>query len=100
MCQPSLDRPLAELAHAGLEHLIGVETRVLAQQRARQRGDKRLRWVSEREMACHETCREVDLPLPVEGIEQSDAQRLCIGGQIVRPIIGTIARDRAGGTLR
>jgi hypothetical protein len=44
-------------------------------------------------MASHETCREVDLPLPVQGVEQSDAERLGIGGQIVGPIIGTIARD-------
>jgi hypothetical protein len=31
-------------------------------------------------MARHETCREIDLPLPVEGVEQSEAERLGIGG--------------------
>jgi hypothetical protein len=42
-------------------------------------------------MARHETCRQIDLPLPVEGIEQSDAERLCIGGQIVRALVAAIA---------
>jgi hypothetical protein len=27
-------------------------------------------------MRGYETCREVDLPLPIEGIEQGDAERL------------------------
>ena len=53
---------------------------------------QRLRRIAEREMACHETCREVDLPLPVEGIEQGDAERLGFGGQIVEPITA-VARD-------
>ena len=79
--------PLAELAHAGLQHLIGVEARVLAQQPPRQRGEQRTRRVAEGEMACHKARREVDLSLPVKGVEQSGAQRRGIGGQIVQPVV-------------
>jgi hypothetical protein len=79
--------PLIELAHTGFQHLIGVEPRVLPQQRPRQSGDQWLRRMTKREMACYETCGAVDLPLPVEGIEQGDAERLGIGGQIVEPVV-------------
>ena len=44
-------------------------------------------------MRGYETCREVDLPLPIEGIEQGDTERLGIGRQIVQPIFGAVARD-------
>jgi hypothetical protein len=84
--------PLPELAHGGFQHLIGVKARVLAQQRSAQRGDKRSRRVAECEMACHEKCREVDLPLPVEGIEQSGSESLDIGGQTVEEV-GAVAGD-------
>jgi hypothetical protein len=47
-------------------------------------------------MRGYETCREVDLPLPIEGIEQGDAERLGIGRQIVQPIFGAVARDAGG----
>jgi hypothetical protein len=60
---------LGELANSGLQHLIGVEARILTQRRARERGDQRPRRVAEREMPRHEPCREVDLSLPVEGVE-------------------------------
>ena len=85
--------PLAELPHAGLQHLIGVEARVLAQQRARERGDERPRRVAEREMARDQTRRELDLPLAIEGVEQSGAECLDIGGQVVEP---SRRRRRAG----
>jgi hypothetical protein len=71
--------PFVELAHAGLQHLIGVEARVLAQQRPRQRGDQRLRRVVKREMACHQASRQLDLPLPVEGIEQGEVEQALLG---------------------
>jgi hypothetical protein len=50
-------------------------------------------------MACHKARHEVDLPLPVKGVEQSGAERLGIGGKSVSrssPSPGM----RAGGTLR
>jgi hypothetical protein len=53
----------------------------------------------DREMACHKARHEVDLPLPVKGVEQSGAERLGIGGKSVSrssPSPGM----RAGGTLR
>src|ERR1700704_782916 len=75
--------PPLELGHAGLQPLIGVKARVLAQQRLPQRGDKRARRVAEYEMARHQTRREVDLPLPIESVEQSGSEGLDIGGQIV-----------------
>src|ERR1700716_787463 len=75
--------PLLELAPAGLQHLIGVKARVLTQQRLPQRGDKCARRVAECKMARHQTRREVDLPLPIESVEQSGSEGLDIGGQIV-----------------
>ena len=75
--------PFPELMDPSLQHLIGVKPRVLAEQRPTQRSDKRPRRVVERKMACHDTRREVDLPLPVEGIEQSGSKSLNIGGAIL-----------------
>ena len=51
------------------------------------------------ETACHETRRDIDLPLPVEGIEQSGSERLDISGQIVEEV-AAIAGDAAAGTFR
>jgi hypothetical protein len=42
-------------------------------------------------MTCHEPRREVDLPLPVEGVEQSGSECLDIGGQTVEKVV--VARD-------
>ena len=55
--------------------------------------------MAECETACHETRRDIDLPLPVEGIEQSGSERLDIGGQIVEEV-AAIAGDAAAGTFR
>ena len=48
--------------------------------------------MAECEMACHEPRREVDLPLPVEGVKQSGSECLDIGGQIVEEV-AVVARD-------
>src|SRR5258707_6143466 len=45
--------------------------------------------------AGHKTRREIDLPLPIEGIQQSRAQPLGIAGQIREPIV-TVAGDAGG----
>jgi hypothetical protein len=63
--------PLPELVHAGLQRLIGMEARIFPQQRPRQHGDQRLRLVTKRGVARHQTRREIDLSLPVEVVEQS-----------------------------
>ena len=46
--------PLPVLLHASLKHLIGMELGVLAQYRARKRGDKRLHRVTEHEVTGNE----------------------------------------------
>ena len=60
--------PLAELSHASVQHLVGMETCVLAQERSRQGGDQRLHRVTKREMPRDETRGEIDLPLSIEDI--------------------------------
>jgi hypothetical protein len=58
---PALGRvaPGAELPNSRLQHLIGMETCILAQHRMRERGDQRLRRMAEREMPCHQACGDV-----------------------------------------
>src|SRR5438552_12846179 len=58
----------------------------------RERGDQRLRRMAEREMPCHQACSEIDLSLPVEGVEQGGADRLWIRAQIIEPL-AAVARD-------
>jgi hypothetical protein len=91
--------PLLELPHSGFQHLVGMESCVLAQQRPRQRGDQRLHRVTKREMTRDETRGEIDLSLPIEGVEQGGPDRLRIGGQVIERL-AAIAGMRAGGTLR
>ncbi len=75
--------PYAELPNSGLQHLIGEEAVIFPQDGAREGGDQRLWWVAEREMPRHEPCRDVDLALPVEGIEQGGANRLRFNGEVI-----------------
>ena len=91
---PALVRvaPRAELPDSRLQHLIRMETCILAQHRMRERGDQRLRRMAEREMPCHQACGEIDLSLPVEGVEQGGADRLWIRGQIIE-LLAAVARD-------
>src|SRR6266576_13639 len=84
--------PCGELPDTRLQHLIGVEACIFAQHRTRERGDQRLRRMAEREMACHQPCREIDLSLPVEGVEQGGTDRLWIRGQIIQ-LLAAVARD-------
>jgi hypothetical protein len=80
-----------ELTDPSLQYPIGVKARVLAHQRPSV--------AISAPTACHETRRDIDLPLPVEGIEQSGSERLDIGGQIVEEV-AAIAGDAAAGTFR
>ena len=58
----------------------------------RELGDQRLRRMAEREMLCHQACGEIDLSLPVEGVEQGGADHLWIHGQIIE-LLAAVARD-------
>jgi hypothetical protein len=84
--------PLAKLPHAGVQHLVGMETCVLAQERPRQRGEQRLHRVTKREMPRDETRGEIDLSLSIEDIEQSNADLVRIGGQVIERL-AVIARN-------
>jgi hypothetical protein len=39
--------------------------------------------MAELEMSCRQPCREIDLSLPIKGVEQSGADSLNIGRQVV-----------------
>src|SRR5262245_66615354 len=84
--------PRGGLADSRLQHLIGMEACIFAQQRTCERGDQRLRRMAQREMPRHQPCREIDLSLAVEGVEQGGADRLRIGGQVVE-LLAALARD-------
>src|SRR3954470_9205935 len=48
--------------------------------------------MAEREIPCHQARGEIDLSLPVEGIEQGGGDRLWIRGQIIEGL-AIVARD-------
>src|SRR6266480_6232197 len=91
---PTLVRvaPRAELPDSRLQYLIRMEACIFAQRRMRERGDQRLRRMAAREMPCHQACGEIDLSLPVEGVEQGGADRLWIREQIIE-LLAAVARD-------
>lgn len=84
--------PRAELPDSRLQHLIRMEAGIFAQHCMGERGDQRLRRMAEREMPGHQAGGEIDLSLPVEGVEQGGADRLGIRGQIIE-LLGAVARD-------
>jgi hypothetical protein len=86
--------PLRELSHAGLKHLIGMKARVLAQQGPPERRYESLRRVSKREMARDQPGCCIDLPLAVECIEQSGAERFHIGREVVQRLAGLARQPR------
>src|SRR2546430_14504715 len=90
---PALVRvaPRAEWPDSRFQHLIRMEACIFAQHRMRERGDQRLRRMAEREMPCHQACGEIDLSLPVEGVEQGGADRLWIRRQIIE-LLPALAR--------
>ncbi len=51
-----------------------------------QRGDQRLWRVAKLKIQRHKPCRTIKLSLAVEGIGQSDPDRLLIGRKIVEPL--------------
>ena len=91
--------PLGELPDARLQHLIGMEASVFAQQCASERCDQRMRRVAKRQMTSDQPRREIDLSLPVKSVKQRGADRLGLGRQIVERL-RAIAWDAGRGTLR
>src|SRR5215470_6995879 len=83
--------PRSELADSRLQHLVGVEARIFPQYSMRERRNQGLRRVAEREVPCHQPCREIDLSLPLEGVKQGSADRLYIGGQVVKVVAALLA---------
>src|SRR6516164_7081260 len=61
--------PRSELADSRLQHLVGVEARIFPQYSMRERRNQGLRRVAEREVPCHQPCREIDLVVAVEGVK-------------------------------
>ena len=78
--------PFAELPHARLQHLVGVEARILTEQSVRECRYKPIGRVTEREMARDQTADQVDLPLAIESLQQSRADVPDVGRKVVQPI--------------
>jgi hypothetical protein len=79
--------PDGELPGPGFQHLVGVEARVFPQHRMSERGDQRLRRMAKGQVSRHQPCREINLSLPVECVEQSGPEGLLIGRQIVQLLV-------------
>jgi hypothetical protein len=88
--------PRREMSDARLQHLIGMEACIFAQQRTRERGDYHLWRMTEREMPGDHPCGEIDLTLPVKGVEQSGTDCLRICRQIIEPITVLTRQVRRG----
>ena len=89
--------PSGELPDSRLQNLVSMEAGIFAQHRTTERGDQRLRRMAEREMPCHQPCRESTCSLPVEGVEQGGTNHLRVGGQVVEllPVLARRARPAA-----
>src|SRR5262249_60453938 len=57
-----------------------------------ERRDQRLWRMAELEMPCSKPRRNINLSLPVEGVEQGRADRLSISGQVIE-FLAVLARD-------
>ena len=79
--------PFAKLPHARLQHLVGVEASILTEQSVRECRYKPIGRVTEREMARDQTADQDDLPLAIESLQQSRADNVDVGREVVQPII-------------
>jgi hypothetical protein len=68
--------PLSKLAHASLDHLVGMKARIFSQQSTGERRDQLLRRVAEAEVPGDEARCGIDLVLAIECIKQSSADFL------------------------
>src|SRR5262249_58789274 len=57
-----------------------------------ERSDQRLWRMAELEMPCSKPRRNINLSLPVEGVEQGGADRLSISGKVIE-FLAVLARD-------
>lgn len=68
--------PFPELAHPGLQHLTGMEPRILPKQRVRECRNQVIGRLTKSKMLRHEAADGIHLPLPIESIEQGRADVL------------------------
>ena len=95
ICRPCFAvAPLAKLPHARIKHLIGVKTRILAQQRMGERRDQRFGRVTQDQMPGDKARRSIDLLSAVEGVKQSRADLLDRDGQVIEPIAALAGQRR------
>ena len=98
MLRPSGVAPQSILPEPGLEHLIGVEIGVLAEQSVAERRDQAFARVPEQDMAGDQAGARIDLLLPVERVQQRAADRVVVCGQIVQRLATRPAGARAAGS--
>jgi hypothetical protein len=91
--------PFVELAHTGLERLVGMKARILAQHCVGQGRDEGPGWMVEEEATGHEPRRPLHLTLAVEGLQQVSPQDFEVGWQPLQAL-AVIAGNRRRGMLR
>ena len=85
--------PFTKLPNARLEHLVGMKTCILAEQRPRKGRDQPVGRVTQDKMAGDEPRRSIDLVLTIEGIEQCSADLLGRDRKVIEPV-AALARQR------
>src|ERR1700751_1816720 len=78
--------PLSILPYAGLEHLVGVEIRVVAQYGTSECGDQQVDRIAERQVTGNEAARLAHRSLAVESIQKCLTQCLAVGREGVEPV--------------
>src|SRR5262249_2797346 len=78
--------PFAELANAGLQHLVGVKSGVFAENSLRKGSDEPLGIMASKQITGDKPCRHVDLLLTVERGEKRAQNLVTIQGQIVESV--------------
>jgi hypothetical protein len=75
--------PLAKLPHARLKHLVGMEARVLPEQRLRKGRDQGIGRVTQRKVTGDKARRSSDLLLAVKRVEKSGTDLLGRDRQVI-----------------
>src|SRR5271165_4757803 len=78
--------PVVKLSYARLEHLVGMEARILPEQHLSKCRDQCLRRVAQRKVTGDKARCGTDLLLAVEGVEKSSADLLGRDGQVIEPL--------------
>jgi hypothetical protein len=79
--------PLPILLHASLKHLIGMKSGVLAQYRARKRGDQRLYRMGKDKVMGNKAPSRFNGSLTVEHCEKGLAQFAVVAGHVIELIV-------------